>query len=118
MAYSKDFRERAVAYKNEGHTIEETSRVFAIGKSTLNTWLKKYRETGDLSNKPLNRGYKKIDPEKLKKYVKEHENENIIQDDIAKEFSCSVPGVCKALQRNKITLKKRHSATRNRTRKK
>ena len=40
MGYSKDFRERAVAYKNEGHTIEETSKVFAIGKSTLNQWLK------------------------------------------------------------------------------
>ena len=35
MGYSKDFRERAVAYKNEGHTIEETSKGFAIGKSTL-----------------------------------------------------------------------------------
>ena len=116
MGYSKDFRKRAVAYKNEGHTIEETSKVFAIGKSTLNQWLKKYRETGDLSNKPLNRGYKKIDPEKLKKYVQEHEN--IIQADMAKEFSCSIPGICKALKRNKITLKKRHHTIRNRTKKK
>jgi transposase len=116
MGYSKDFRERAVAYKNEGHTIEETSKVFAIGKSTLNQWLKKYRETGDLSNKPLNRGYKKIDPEKLKKYVQEHED--IIQADMAKEFSCSIPGICKALRRNKITLKKRHHTIRNRTKKK
>ena len=88
----------------------------AIGKSTLNQWLKKYRETGDLSNKPLNRGYKKIDPEKLKKYVQEHED--IIQADMAKEFSCSIPGICKALKRNKITLKKRHHTIRNRTKKK
>lgn len=30
------------------------------------------KETDDLSNKPLNRGFKKIDPEKLKAYIKDN----------------------------------------------
>ena len=28
MAYSKDFRERAIAYKDEGHTYEELYEAF------------------------------------------------------------------------------------------
>lgn len=32
----------------------------------------KKKETGDPNNKPLNRTIKKIDPEKLKTYVKNH----------------------------------------------
>ena len=116
MSKSVDLREAAVAYYEAGHTYEETGKVFQVSKSTVYTWVKKKKETGDLHNKPLNRGFKKIDPEKLKKYVQEHED--IIQADMAKEFSCSIPGICKALKRNKITLKKRHHTIRNRTKKK
>lgn len=50
----------------ESHSLKETSRVFRVGKNAIIEWIKKYRETGDLSNKHLNRRFKKIDPEKLK----------------------------------------------------
>ena len=65
MGHSKDFKERAVAYRMEGHTVAETSRIFGIGTDTLNRWLRQYKNTGDLSKKPLNRTFKKIDPVKL-----------------------------------------------------
>lgn len=64
-----DLREAAVAYYKEGHTLIETGKIFKVGKSTVSAWVKKKKETGDLSNKPLNRSFKKIDPEKLKAYV-------------------------------------------------
>ena len=72
MGYSVDFKKRAVAYRLEGHTIAETSKIFGIGTDTLRRWTKQYRETGDLSPKPLNRTFKKIDLEKLKEFVKKH----------------------------------------------
>lgn len=52
MSKSKDLREAAVRYKNEGHTCEETARVFGVVKSSIHRWVKKYKETGDLSNNP------------------------------------------------------------------
>lgn len=116
MGYSIDLRKRAVAYRQEGHTIAETSRVFGIGTDTLNRWMKQYRETGDLSPKPLNRTFKKIDPVKLKEVIKEHPDAML--QEIAEQFGCSAEAVRKALKRNHITLKKRHYSTKNRTKKK
>ena len=73
MSKSKDLREAAVRYHLlEGHTVVETAKTFGVGKTSIVNWVKKYRETGDLSDKPIKRGFKKIDPEKLKSYVKEH----------------------------------------------
>ena len=116
MGYSKDLREKAVAYRLKGHTVAETSRIFGIGTDTLNRWLRQYKETGDLSNKPLNRSFKKIDPEKLKAFVQEHPDAT--QKEMAEYFQCSAPSICNALKRNKITWKKRHLSTKNRIRKK
>ncbi|MDE5792952.1 MAG: helix-turn-helix domain containing protein [Oscillospiraceae bacterium] len=70
MGHSKDFKERAVSYRLEGHTVKETSKIFGIGTDTLNRWLRQYRETGSLSEKPLNRTFRKINPEKLKSILR------------------------------------------------
>ncbi|MDE6087339.1 MAG: transposase, partial [Oscillospiraceae bacterium] len=63
-----------------------------------------YRETGNLSEKPLNRIFRKINPEKLKKYIEEHPD--TMQKEMTEVFHCSKSGICKALKHNKITLKK------------
>ena len=68
-------------------------------------WEKQYKKTGDLSNKPLKRRFRKIDPEKLKAYVSQ--NPDATQKEMAKEFKCAVSAICKALKRNGITRKKR-----------
>ena len=104
MSYSKDLRERVVKYRLSGHTIKETSEVFGIGMYSVSQWVKKYKETGDLSNKPLNRGFKKIDPEKLKEYISEHPD--AYQKEIAIIFGCSATAVGKALKNLGITRKK------------
>ena len=108
MSYSKDLRERAVKYRLNGHTLEETSEIFNVGTSAVSRWVKQYKEKGDLSNKPLNRGYKKTNPEKLKDYVKKHPD--AYQREIAEEFNCSIMAVSKALKRLGITRKKRQNA--------
>ena len=106
----------AVAYYEEGHTLIETGKIFKVGKSTVSAWVKKKKETGDLSNKPLNRSFKKIDPEKLKAYVKEHPDET--QKEMAEAFGCCNQAIIKALKRCGITRKKRQHATKNRILKK
>ena len=116
MAYSVDLRMKAVEhYLGSGHTFAQTGQIFGVGTTTVRSWVVQYEETGDLSNKPLNRGFKKIDPEKLRTYVKEHPDAT--QQEIADEFGCCNQAVSKALKRLDITRKKKRAATKNRSRK-
>ena len=51
MAYSTDFKQRALNYIKEGHSHVEASKVFDVGVRTLFTWEKKLREQGHLERK-------------------------------------------------------------------
>ncbi|MDE5853520.1 MAG: IS630 transposase-related protein [Ruminococcus sp.] len=52
----------------------------------------------------MNRGFKKIDPEKLKSYIIEHPD--VYQREIVEVFECSSVAVGKALKRPGIAHKK------------
>ena len=106
MSYSKDLREKAVNYYMSGHTLKETKEVFEVGINTISQWVKKYEETGDLSNKPIKRRFKKIDSEKLILFLKE--KPDAFLKEIAEEFGCSIEAVRKAMKKLKLTRKKRH----------
>jgi predicted DNA-binding protein YlxM (UPF0122 family) len=58
-----------------------------------------------LHNKIPERKFKKIDPEKLKLYVKEHPDAT--QQEMADEFHCCNQAISKALRRCGITHKKK-----------
>ena len=116
MSKSVDLRFTAVLYRLDGHTYAETAKVFHVSVFAVHTWVQKYQETGDLSDKPLNRGFKKIDPEKLRAYGKEHSDAT--QREIADEFHCSNQAVSKALKRLNMTRKKKRAATKSGIRKK
>lgn len=116
MSKSVELREAAVKYKLKGHSLRETAEVFGVSKSAAGKWVKKYKETGDLSDKPLNRPFKKIDPEKLKAHIKEHPDDT--QKETAKKFGCCIQAVSKAMKRLGITRKKRQTTTKNKTMKK
>ena len=116
MSKSKDLRKAAVEYRLKGNTIIKTAEVFGVSKTAVSEWVKKYKETGDLSNKPLKRGYKKIDPKKLKDYVSKHPD--ALQKEIAQEFNCTQSAIWKALKRNKIARKKRLYSIKNKIQKK
>lgn len=112
MSYSKDYRERTIEYRKEGHTLEETHQVFKVSRSTIQKWEKQLKETGDLGKKELHRDFRKIDPEKLRTYVAEHPD--AYQREMAEAFGCSPSGIRDALQRCQITRKKRQPGIRNR----
>lgn len=116
MSYSEDFRKRTIEYREEGHTLEKTSEVFKVSITTIRKWEKQLREEGSLKAKTPKRTFKKIDPDKLKKYIEEHPDAYLRE--IAEEFGCCINAVSKALKRLKITRKKRLCAIRNKKRKK
>jgi len=90
MSYSRDYRERTIEYRQAGHTLEETHQIFQVSKSTIQKWEKQLKETGNLEKKPLKRGFRKIDPKKLKTYLVEHPD--AYQKEMAQEFGCSESG--------------------------
>lgn len=116
MAKSVDFRRRVLEYyHDEGHTIRETAAVFKVGKTTIENWEALLVETGSLEKRPLNRTFKKIDPEKLKTYVNEHSDDTL--SEIAEHFNCTIHAVDQALRKQRITYKKKSRGTSNETRK-
>ncbi len=114
MAYSEDYRKRVNEYLDEGHTWSEVQKTFKISLTTISSWRKKYKETGEVKNKPLCRTFKKLDPDKLKDYVEKHPDAYL--KEIGAAFGCSDTAVHKAFKRLGITRKKRRNATANKTR--
>lgn len=91
-------------YLKSGHTQREARDTFHISLSAINKWSQQYHKTGEIEKKPLNRSFKKLDPEKLKAYVKEHPD--AYQKEMAEALGCSPSGIHKALRRLGITHKK------------
>jgi transposase len=104
MGYSKDLRERVLAYNAEGHTLEKTSEVFKVGTTTISAWKKLLSETGSLEKKELSRKARKFESEKLRAYMEENPEATLAE--IANEFGGWPSGAFDALKREKISLKK------------
>ena len=104
MAYSEDYRKRAIEYHNEGHTQLEAAAVFKIHRTTLQAWEAR-KATGTLKPQyPKTRKPRKLPPDELKRYVEENPDDFL--EEIATHFNCSAEAVRKALKKLKITRKK------------
>lgn len=103
--YSNDLRDRALAYKDDNHTQQETCAVFGISRTTLNTWLKLRQETGSAHAKPYPKTRRRrLDEAKLKAYI--GANPDAYLREIAVEFGVSATAIMDACRRFKITRKK------------
>jgi transposase len=105
MAYSVDLRSRVIDFIKKGNSQEKASLIFNIGTSTITRWMTLISKTGSLKKRPLNRSARIFESEKLKAYIEE--NPDALLKDVADQFGGSVTGAFYALEREKITLKKR-----------
>jgi transposase len=106
MGYDVKYRERALGYISEGNSFRKTAEVFKVSTSTLRAWKIKLKETGTLAPKKRKETWRKIDPDKLRKYVEE--NPDAYQYEIAEAFGVRLYAIQKALKRLGITRKKNH----------
>ena len=106
MSYDVKYRRRAIGYWNDGHSQIETARVFSVSARTLNNWKNQLKTTGKLEPKKRRETWRKIDPDRLARYLKEHPDAYL--KEIADEFSCSEVAIFKALKRLRISRKKNH----------
>jgi len=105
MAYSVDLRSRVIGYINKGNTQEQASEIFNVSVPTIARWQALLSETGSLEKRELTRTAPKFESEKLNAYVEE--NPDALLKDVAEHFGGSITGAFYALEREKITLKKR-----------
>jgi len=106
MAYSVDFRKRAIAFMDEGHTGKQLYAAFKIWPSEVSKWRKLLEETGSLEPKYRKTRRGKIDLQKLQQAIERKPDAYL--SELAKEFNCTDQAIHYALKRLKITLKKRH----------
>lgn len=104
MSYPIIYRKRVIEYRQKGNKLKETSKVFKIAVSTIQRWEKQLKEKGDLENKALNRPFKKINPEKLKEYIRNHPDTYI--KEMAETFNYSTTAIIKYLNVQKLRKKK------------
>lgn len=107
MSYDIKYRQRALSYLSEGNSYRKTAAVFKVSTTTLQTWKSQLKENGTLVPKKRRETWRKIAPDKLRKYVEE--NTDAYQHEIAAAFGVRLYAVQKALKRLKITRKKNHS---------
>ena len=50
-AYDYDLRVKVIEAVKSGHQVVDVSKIFNIGRATVQRWLKKFREEGDMSPK-------------------------------------------------------------------
>ena len=109
MTYSVDFREAALAFKQKGHTIKQVCETFNITRGTYQNWTVQKRKNGNLKPKKHGPRKRKIDPNQLEQYVKEHPDAYL--KEMAKHFNCKPSSMHNALVKQKITRKKKFSPT-------
>lgn len=111
MAYSVDYRKRAVEYHHEGNSQAEVKKAFKVYPSTLRDWEARY-EAGSLEpSYPKTRKARKLPLDKLRSYVEE--NPDSFLSEIGEHFDCSAEAVRKGLIKLGITLKKRPHVTKS-----
>lgn len=109
MAYSLDYRKRAIELLEEGSSVQELSKMLGVDRKTLYNW-KKREERGELeTNYPARRGAYRINEAALKAHIEEHPDAYLAE--LAVIAGGSVEGVRHALKRLGITRKKRHLST-------
>ena len=106
MSYDIKYRQRAMDYLSEGHSYRETAATFKVSATTLQAWKSQLNESGTLAPKKRKETWRKIDPDKLCKYVEEHPD--AYQRELAAAFGVRLYAIQKALRRLKITRKKNY----------
>lgn len=111
--YSDDFRQKVIqAIELDGLKKCEASQLFNISRNTINLWLQRKTQTGDVKPKQRKASAHKgkiNDWEKFRNFVKEHGDKT--QSEMAKLWSQDISQrtISRALQKIGHTRKKKHT---------
>lgn len=112
--YSVDLRRRVLEYIEETADKTKASQLFKVGIATIYRWIARKKQRGNVDPFPKKAYKKKIDDQKLIAYVEKNPDHFLLE--IATHFNTTLQAIFYALQRLKITRKKRLRFTRKETR--
>ncbi len=105
MAYSIDFRKRAIKFWNKGHTQEELYEAFEIYPARVKEWKRLVKKTGSPEPNYPKTKEGKINLKKLKQELER--KPDLMLPELARIFNCTKQSVHTACKKLKITRKKR-----------
>jgi transposase len=115
--YSYDFRQKVIqAIELDGLKKCEASELFNISRNTINLWLQRKAETGDvqaLPNRPRGNNHKIKDWEQFRAFAKTHGDKTQVEMAQLWQGEISERTISRALQKIGFTRKKRPMATSN-----
>lgn len=104
MSHSKDLREKAIKYVENGGSIKDACHLFEVSRSSFQRWRNLKNKTGFLHPKSRIQSPYKINNEELISYIKKHPDAFL--NEIASYFNVTSGCISIALKRLKITRKK------------
>jgi transposase len=115
--YSYDFRQKVIqAIELDGLKKCEASELFNISRNTINLWLQRKAETGDvqaLPNRPRGNNHKIKDWGQFRAFAKTHGDKTQVEMAQLWQGEISERTISRALQKIGFTRKKRPMATSN-----
>lgn len=109
-AYSQDLRDRVLAAYDRGMQTKQIAEVFAVCPAWARRVKQCRRETGRTTALPQGGARRiKIDPNRLAALVKEHPDATLKELRDLLGIVCAESAICMALQRLKLSFKKRRS---------
>ena len=106
-----EFRELVIEFVNAGGSKYEAARKYKIGRETVYRWIRLARG-GKLEPKKSWGTWRKLDPQKLREFIKDHADSTLAE--MKKEFCVSHNTIWLRLNKLGITLKKTHKISRAR----
>ncbi len=114
-AYSQDLRDRVLRCYDRGMTTRQIADVLSVSPAWCRRVKQQRRETGRISARPLGGARRiKIDPNRLAELVKGHPDATLKELRAMLGIVCAESSICMALQRLKLSFKKRRSTRRSR----
>jgi transposase len=115
--YSYDFRQKVMqAIELNGLTKSEASALFNISRNTINLWLQRKVQTGDIKAKPRqasNKNQKITDWEKFRAFVEVHGDKTQVEMAQLWDGEISDRTISRALKKIGFTRKKRPKSASN-----
>lgn len=105
MGYSTDLRETVLKFIDAGNSIKTACKVFRVSRSSIQRWRSRLNDVGTIAPKPRTKSPYKVDESALKAYIAAHPDAYL--NEIAAHFNVTDSGISKALNRLKITRKKK-----------
>jgi len=116
-AYSQDLRERVLADCDSGHSNDEVARKYRVSAAWIRRLKQRRRETGSIAPR-----VRRMPPPRLMAHadrlcslVEQRPDATLRELREALGVQASLPSLCRALQRLRLTVKKKSFAPRNKT---